>query len=406
MSKVPRSSSKPLPRPRTPASTTRPVELDTNKPTASRAHRPSSSPISSSKTPISARDVAKPSNDDLKSFIIDLNKLAKNVLPRIRAAVSEMIQVLCRIEVIWNECKPQLLAILDNLCKDRDESVSNAAKDVKTNGLRPVQTCVREKAEEFLLYANLTSLAQFGKKECDAKLKETQSPAYALPEGYTYAEVNPSNDLPEGFSYNPETKLIKIPELGLKAALFQGPDNKMVLAFAGTEAHVGKRMLRGWKANIEQGLLGGVPELYLKSMELVEHLKKQYGDQLVLAGYSQGGALAQFAGIAHNLKTYCLNSAGLGLGTREYLRNEEDIPIHERANTLVQHVNVVEEFLSWHAEPVTHAVSDEASRGYQLGKVYMVLPDTEDSSSIARHFGETVYTALSKEASKSPTQNQ
>lgn len=264
--------------------------------------------------------------------IDDIKMLSQNVLSQVRMAVAGTISALSRIGEVWDEYKPQLLAILNNLCNDKDQDVSAISRALLAAGLGPSELLPEDKKQDFSTYANLNYFANHGKVEIESSKSKKKSDLYHLPEGYRIAELSDFKEVEDirkrdlnkkfqaeasGFTYNENTGLIKTPE-GLKAMLFFGPepDKKPILSFAGTEGGWGKsgnRFTKGWLANFQQNILGEVPTIYRQADALVSKLKDQYPN-LVLTGFSQGGALAQYAGILAGLSINTMNTAGMRTG--------------------------------------------------------------------------------------------
>lgn len=331
-----------------------------------------------------------------------LSDLAKSSSSTIKAEVAEVIGLICvHLSGVWGSHKKVLLEVLDKLLLDKDIKLRSNAADIKNYGIRPVQVCVREKAEELMPYALLTNLAQPGKKESDYWKKETGSEAFSLPPGYSYAK---REDIPEAFRafYDPETGLIEDPDTSLKAALFKCPKGEVVLAFSGTESGTGERAKKGWDINWDQAM-GKVPPLFVQAQKLAAAVKGQYKEKLVITGHSQGGALAQFAGISLECKTICFNSAGLGSGTRQWLiyfmiKAGKKPNIHKIARENVTHVNLEGEALSGYVEDFRKTTRSYG--GTQHGKVLIVpIADKyKETGAVERHSAYSVWESLKYEA--------
>lgn len=356
------------------------------------------------KSSISLVDASlKEDNAQTNEVLSEIKTLSQKPLPDVRIGVAAAISEVSRVEEVWDE--PQIqntcLSIWDGLIHNMDAKVSNTVRGIMANGLGPPSICPQEIAKEFSTYSKLNYFANHGIVEVSGKpSKDPNNDLYQLPSGYKIAQFS---DLPKGISlrdpnskleksggfiYNPKTGLIKTAE-GLKAMLFIGPDGKAVLSFAGTEGgwrKGGSRFTSTMISNFHQNIMGGVPRTYNQARDLVDILRATH-PKLVLTGFSQGGALAQFVGVYETLPTYTMNAAGLEIGILKSLA-ENDPSAFGKASQHVHNLHLEGELV--------YSLLDSGLGGVLLGQLLQV-PVSEAQESLGagkRHSIKSVYSSL------------
>jgi len=331
--------------------------------------------------------------------INEIDSLSNNASPPVQAAVAVEISALSRISQVWEEYKTELLATWDSFYHKVEGDIRNVIRGILTNGLGPPEPCTPEIAKKCSIYTNLNAFANYGILEMALGAEQNpDDPLYQLPKGYLVAT---SMDLPDaikikepteklaegaGLTFNEHTGLIKTAE-GLKAMLFLASDGKMILSFAGTEGKFGKsgtRLTRGMVANFQQNILGGIPEIYSQAKNLVSILHEKYGDKLILTGFSQGGALAQYAGlsVSNNIPIMAFNSAGIGFGLLKDLITNDPLVI-KNAEQTVENFNLEGELVD--------SLLRSGVGGILLGNLHQIpVPQEVEWSSAERHSIEQV----------------
>lgn len=352
---------------------------------------------------------------EAKNALNEFNLLIASPLSSIQIAVAAMLITLSRIKEVWNKYKTELLAIWDHIRHGiKDAQVSKKARALLSGKLGPSSPPSLDIAKDFATYAKLNFFANHGITEVSEQLGEDlDNDLYQLPSGYHIAQSSDLQDVneiklrdfnkkfkkeqPGVFTYNEKTGLIKTPE-GLKAMLFIKSDGTAVLSFAGTEGSWGKsgrRLTRGMKANFKQNVAGKVPKIYHQAKELVSILHKQYPG-LVLTGFSQGGGLAQYAGIPENLPIYTMNSAGLEIRALANLVNVDDF--ETKANN-VHNIHLEGELV--------YAFLRGGIGGVLLGNSYEVpIPPGQNWDPVERHAIISLHASLNPDSSAFPSQPQ
>ncbi|MCX8155641.1 MAG: hypothetical protein N3J91_04200 [Verrucomicrobiae bacterium] len=121
-------------------------------------------------------------------------------------------------------------------------------------------------------------------------------------------------------------KLLAVYEIStgnLRAVLLlpNRPDEwRVVLAYSGAISKVRNMVsnITGWLS--ERELMVSTVQPYLIASKLALYFKLKYGKRLVLAGYSEGSQLAQFASACTNVPGVGINSAQLPEAIRRYLQ--------------------------------------------------------------------------------------
>lgn len=329
------------------------------------------------------------SNDPQKvgHALIELESFSQNPSPDVQVAVAVEISVLSRISKVWEEYKNELLAMWDSFYYKVEGELRNDIRGILDNGLGPPTICTREIAKKCSIYSTLNLFANIGLVEIGIKSGKSSHGMYNLPEGYSILDLSQENGIKKsledaGLIYNERTGLIKTAE-GLKAMLFLGPGNKIIISFAGTEGRYGKsgtRLTRGMVANFEQNVLGKVPKIYSQSKNLVSILYEKFRDELVLTGFSQGGALAQYAGLSvpnATIPIMTFNSAGLAFGLlRELIHS--DPSVIEKAKRSANNVSLEGELVD--------SLLRTGIGGVHLGNLHQIpIPKGSDWSSFKRH---------------------
>ena len=106
---------------------------------------------------------------------------------------------------------------------------------------------------------------------------------------------------------------------GMNAVLLESNDPndpRKILAYRGSDND--HQLRKDWvETNVPQ--IAVVPKQYFKAAQLAGQMKAKYGDDLVLAGHSQGGGQANYAGAIHGIPGVGINSAPLGLESRGHI---------------------------------------------------------------------------------------
>lgn len=128
---------------------------------------------------------------------------------------------------------------------------------------------------------------------------------------------------------DPFTGGIRDPHTGLYAELHQSRGGKYQLCFPGTGA--GDMLSKHYATDVTQFLgKGKVPPMYRLCAELTRELKDVLPrGQFVVTGHSMGGGVANFAGLCHNVRSYCYNAAALGGACLRHL-NDQGLMTPER----------------------------------------------------------------------------
>lgn len=339
-----------------------------------------------------------------------IENLSKNKHPIIRIATLILIACCSRIKRVWDRCHETFLKILDRLSNDKDKLVSQTATLLIKQGVRPGKDLQDETTKKtFLTYVQLIDFTSHGslKLKPNSKNKETLAQeGYSLVEEQDlpqeiiivrkYEKGNKKPLAPGAFTFDPKTGLIKT-AAGLKMALFKDPDNNMILCFAGTKSKIGKggkRFTKTWMTNFRQNIMGEVPSAYQQARNLVKILNDHYkekGQTLTLAGYSQGGGLAQYSGIANDVPAYCINSAGLEIGVLKEL--DQSQKLDHNTPPAVEHIYLEGELVH---EILENGLWGQGFGGILLGNIYKIeIPEAlKTTSGVERHLLKTVHTAL------------
>jgi len=107
---------------------------------------------------------------------------------------------------------------------------------------------------------------------------------------------------------------------GLQAEVYRPVDGgPVVVTVAGTDMW----SLRDWVTNALQALSLsplGVPRQYREALDLVERVRGEFGDNVVVTGHSLGGAIATYSGMRTGTPVVSFNAAGLAVGADATLR--------------------------------------------------------------------------------------
>ncbi len=128
---------------------------------------------------------------------------------------------------------------------------------------------------------------------------------------------------------DPFTGGIRDPKTGLYAELHERRDGTYQLCFPGTGA--GDMLSKHYATDVTQFLgKGKVPKMYRLGAELAQELKGVLpGGSFVVTGHSMGGGVANFAGLCHDVPSYCYNAAALGGACLKHL-NDQGLMTPER----------------------------------------------------------------------------
>lgn len=128
---------------------------------------------------------------------------------------------------------------------------------------------------------------------------------------------------------DPFTGGIRDPHTGLYAELHKSRDGKYQLCFPGTGA--GDMLSKHYVTDVAQFLgKGKVPAMYRLGAELTQELKGVLPvGSFVVTGHSMGGGVANFAGLCHDVRSYCYNAAALGGACLKHL-NDQGLMTAER----------------------------------------------------------------------------
>lgn len=151
--------------------------------------------------------------------------------------------------------------------------------------------------------------------------------ASALPAGLDWARVEQFGTLSEAAYSGAEVAGFERLERyatdswsGLQAEVYRplngGP---VVVAVAGTDM----ASPSDWLTNILQALSLsplGVPRQYRQALDLVERVRAEFGENVVVTGHSLGGAIATYTGMSTGSPVVAFNAAGLGVGAEAALR--------------------------------------------------------------------------------------
>ncbi len=116
-------------------------------------------------------------------------------------------------------------------------------------------------------------------------------------------------------------------KLGLKVTLLESEDNELLVTFGAHDSfneflpEAKKRAGIGQRVAIVANYAGLVPELYQKSLELVQKLKTD--KKIVLVGQSLGGSIAQYVALKSDHSAVCINSVPLGAGLQWDIGDKE-----------------------------------------------------------------------------------
>lgn len=234
---------------------------------------------------------------------------------------------------------------------------------------RPCKSC--KKAEDARAEAG-TNIAP---DEAQAALSDAQ-----------LAQAVYGDQVPEGFTKVPadDPRFAGVPfsdpETGFQAAIYESPDGKAVLAFAGTQDGT------DWKRNFQQGT-GGVPDQYDQALQLAQTAKFHYSDDLSITGHSLGGGLATYAGLQTGTPTRAFNAAGLASGARANIGEEK----LANNSALISNYNVIGEALSdgdLSQSPATIGIN-----AAQVGEQHWV-PSQPGGGPVNRHLMDNVIPSL------------
>jgi len=111
---------------------------------------------------------------------------------------------------------------------------------------------------------------------------------------------------------------------GFAAAVYQGEDGKITVAYRGSEADTWDNFKEDWVVTNAGQAFVGVPEAYKQASELASQMKEAFGDDVMLTGHSLGGGMANYAAVDNNLDYNVFNAAGLAKHTIESLGSDVD----------------------------------------------------------------------------------
>jgi pimeloyl-ACP methyl ester carboxylesterase len=183
-------------------------------------------------------------------------------------------------------------------------------------------------------------------------LGQRHGDAAALPAGLDWALVGQFGTLSEAVYSGAEVAGFERLERyatdsssGLQAEVHRPVDGgPVVVTVAGTDMW----SLRDWVTNVLQALSLsplGVPRQYREALDLVERVRSEFGENVVVTGHSLGGAIATYTGMRTGTPVVSFNAAGLAAGADATLRRHGALD----ASRVVQ-VRVDGELLS--SEPV------------------------------------------------------
>jgi hypothetical protein len=164
-------------------------------------------------------------------------------------------------------------------------------------------------------------------------------------------------------TYPEETiNLHTIEHKGVCARLYKHNENQeMVIAFRGTEDNLfdkSHRFFKNWGDNLMHSLLGEEAGAYKFANDLVKMVKAAYPDHnIICAGISMGGGLAQYAALMNDVDAYCFN------GT--HLHGDVEVQIHENK---IHHIYV-------HGDLLQYVMT--ALDGQRLGEICQIEPGSK-----------------------------